>query len=95
MPSVVVVAVENPPDSRGTPALLLTPWTIVAAASRNHYSFDRSLAHQARFAFAPVDAMLQLKESFFAISVNIVGYGRSAQRDGFPQHVLDRRVESP
>jgi len=39
-------------------SLLLTLGTVVAAAPCDDYPLDRSLAHEARFAFAAVDTML-------------------------------------
>ncbi len=66
-------------------SLLLAAWTVVAAAPRDHNSFDRSLAHPARFAFSPVHSVLQLEEALFAVRVHIVGNTRTAQPDGFSQ----------
>ena len=57
----------------GTPALLLTLGTIVAAAACDHDALDRSLAHQAGLSFPAIDPVLQLKESFFTVGVNIIG----------------------
>ena len=51
------------------------------------------LHDQGRLAFAAINAMLQLKKSLFAIGVDIVGNRRSAQRDGFFQHLLHRHIE--
>ena len=65
----------------------------MAAAARDHDSLDRRLANQARFAFAAVDPVLQLKEPFFAIGIHVVGNRRAAQRDGFLQHFLNRQIE--
>ena len=38
----------------------------------NHNLFDRSLADAARFAFAAINAMLDLEEALFAVGVHIV-----------------------
>ena len=45
----------------------------MAAAARDHYSLDRSLTDEARLAFASVNPMLELEESFFAIGVHVIG----------------------
>ena len=55
--------------------LFLAFRTEVAAASGNHDAFDRSFADEARLAFAAVDTVLQLEETFFAIGIDVVGNG--------------------
>ena len=65
--------------------LFLALGAVVAAAAGDHDSLDRRLADQARLAFAAVDAMLELEESFFAVGVDIVGDGGSAESDRFLQ----------
>src|SRR5215468_3917634 len=52
--------------------------------------FDFLLTYQAGLAFAAVDAMLQLEESFLAIGINIVGDRRSTRGDGLFQHLAQR-----
>src|SRR5579862_3307739 len=69
--------------------LLLALWAVVTAAAGDDDALDGSFADQAPFPFAAVDAMLELEESFFAIRVDVVGNGRSAERDGLPQDFLD------
>jgi len=63
------------------PALLLAAWTVMAAAPRDHDALDTSLADQARFALAAVNSVLQLKESFFAIGIDVVGNAGTAKSD--------------
>src|SRR5260370_34905195 len=69
----------------GIAFLLLAAWTVVAAAPGDHNSFDRSLAHPARFAFSPVHSVLQLEEALFAVRIHVVRNTRTAQPDGFSQ----------
>jgi hypothetical protein len=61
----------------------------VAAAAANHDTFDWSFAHQAGLVFTGVDAVLELKKSFFAFGIDVVGDGRAAERDGFFQDFLN------
>src|SRR5437588_13055580 len=65
------------------PALLLAAWTIMAATPRYDDALDRSLAHQARFALAPIHSVFQLKEPFFAIGIDVVGNAGAAKPDRF------------
>ena len=44
----------------------------MAAAAVDYNSLDGSLADHAGLAFAPVNAVLQLEKSFFAVGINIV-----------------------
>jgi hypothetical protein len=55
-----------------TAPLLLARGAVVAAAAGNHDTFDGRLADQAGLAFAAVDAVLQLEETFFAVGVYII-----------------------
>ena len=61
----------------------------MAAAACNHDAFDRPLADQAGLAFSPVDAMLQLKKSFFAVRIHVIRNGGAAQGNGFLENFLD------
>src|ERR1700733_14467208 len=63
----------------------------MAAASSQHHSLHRSLANQARLAFAPIDAVLQLEETLLAVGVNVVGNRRSTQRNRLAQNLLHRK----
>src|SRR5580692_104987 len=65
--------------------LLLALGAVVAAAAGDHDSFDRRFADEAGLAFAAVDAVPELEESFFAIGVHVVGNGGAAERDRFFQ----------
>jgi len=65
----------------------------VAAAAGDHDALNRSFANQARLTLASVDPMLKLKESFLAVGVHVVRDGRTAKRDGFFEHFLDRGVK--
>src|SRR5438270_12218590 len=53
--------------------LFLPLRTAMAAAADNDHSLDGSLAYQARFACAAVHAMLQLKNTFLPVGIDIVG----------------------
>jgi hypothetical protein len=44
----------------------------MAAAADNDHSLDGSLAHQARVAFAPIYAMLELEKTFLPVRIDIV-----------------------
>jgi hypothetical protein len=44
----------------------------VAAATGDHDAFDGSFADEAGLAFSAVDAMLQLEESFVAVSIDVI-----------------------
>ena len=73
---------------RVTWTLFLALGAVMAAAARDDDSFDWSFADQARLSFAAVDAVLKLEESFFAVGVNVIGDGRSAESDRFFQNIL-------
>src|ERR1700676_998583 len=73
-------------NQQPTITLFLALRTIVAAASRNHDSLDGSLADETRFRFAPVNPMLKLEQSFFAIGIYIIRDGRTAERNRFSQY---------
>src|SRR6478672_11621316 len=64
--------------SRQLHDLLLTLWTIVTAATRNHNPLDRSRTDQARFASPAINPVLQLKKPLFTVCVNIIRDGKSA-----------------
>src|SRR5579864_4999950 len=66
--------------------LFLALGAVVAAAAGDHDALNQRFADQTRFAFAAVDAMLELEESFFALGVDVVGNGGAAKRDGFGEH---------
>lgn len=54
-----------------------------------HYDFlDRRLALQAGLALASINAMLNLKKSFFAIGIYVIRNGRSAGSNCGLQHLL-------
>jgi hypothetical protein len=44
----------------------------MTATSDNDDSLNRSLADQARFAFAPVHAVLELKKTFGPVGIDVV-----------------------
>jgi hypothetical protein len=62
--------IRGPESTTATSPLALG--TIVAAPSGDHDALDGSLADQTGLAFAAVNAVLQLKEAFFAVGVNVV-----------------------
>jgi hypothetical protein len=45
----------------------------MAAAARDDHPLDCRLANQARFIFASIYAMSELKEALFAVRVHVVG----------------------
>jgi hypothetical protein len=53
--------------------LFLAFGAVVAAAAGDDDAFDGSFADEAGFAFATVDAVLELEESFFAVGINVIG----------------------
>ena len=65
--------------------LFLALGAVVAAAAGNHDAPNCSLADEAGLGFAAVNAVLELKESFFAVCIDIVRDGGAAQRYGFFQ----------
>src|ERR1700756_2048912 len=67
----------------------------MAAAAAEGDTLDGCFANQTRLAFPPVDPMLQLEKSLFAIGVNVVGDRRPAQCDCLFQHLLDGQIEAP
>ena len=67
----------------------------MAAAAGNHDSFDRGLADEARFALSPVNTVLELEESRFAVGIHIIRNRRPAQGDRFLQYFLDGEIEFP
>ncbi len=80
-------AIFTPPQSVRAGSLwcfsLLALGAVVTAAPANHDALDGSFADQTRLAFAPVHAMLKLKEAFLPVRIYIIGNGRSTQGDGF------------
>ena len=76
---------QEPPINR---CLFLALWAVVAAAAGDYDAFDGSLADQAGLGFAAVDAMLELKESFFAVGIDVIGNGGTAEGDGFAENFL-------
>ncbi len=82
-------------NQKSTIASLLAFRAIVTAASTQHDTLNGCFANQARLAYPSVDAMLQLKKSLFAVSVNVVGNRRTAQCDCFFQYFLDSQIEAP
>ena len=63
----------------------------MAATAGDDDSLDRSLADEAGLAFAAVDAVLELEESFFAVGIHVVGDGGAAECNRFLQHFLTDR----
>jgi len=53
----------------------------------------RAAAVNARFAFAPIDAMFHLEPAALALRVHVVGNRRPAQFDGMRQNPADGRVQ--
>jgi hypothetical protein len=65
----------------------------MTASSRDDNSFDWRTANQTRLAVSTVHPVLQLEKALFAVRINIVANGRSAQGYGLVQHFLNCRVE--
>src|SRR5437870_9592921 len=55
----------------------------MAASAGNYDALDRRFADPAGLSLASINAMLQLKETFRSVSINVVRYRGSAKRDGF------------
>ncbi len=70
-------------------SLLLTVGAVVAAAAGDYDAFDGSFADEAGLAFATVDAVLELKEAFFAVGVDVVGNGGATEGNCFAENFLD------
>ena len=64
----------------------------MAAAASQHHPSDRRPAHQAGLGFPPIDTVLQLKESFFSIGVDVIGNRRAAKRNRFVASICDEVV---
>jgi hypothetical protein len=61
----------------------------MTAAPADYDSLDWGLANQTCFAFASIYPMPELKKSFFAIGVHVIGDGGAAESNRFGQHFLD------
>src|SRR5262249_2220505 len=66
----------------------------MATASRNHNALYGCLADQARLAFAAIDPVLRLEETFLTISIHVIGDRRAPEGDRFLKHFLDRSIKS-
>src|SRR5258708_32635636 len=62
----------------------------MAAASRDHDPLHGRLADQTGLALTTVDAVLELKETFLAIGIDVVGDRRSTKRDRISQNFFNR-----
>ncbi len=62
----------------------------MAAASRDHDPLHGRLADQTGLALTTVDAVLELKETFLAIGIDVVGDRRSTKRDRIFQNFFNR-----
>jgi hypothetical protein len=80
-------------SSRIEMILFLACRTVMAAPPCDDQALDGSSTNQAGLRFAAVDAMLQLKESFFAVRVHVIGYGRTSESNGLGQNLLQGRVQ--
>src|SRR6202034_1000171 len=58
----------------------------MTAAACQHNPPDCTLAHETRPPLTAIDAMLELKKSFFAIHIHVIGNRRSAERDRLTKH---------
>src|SRR5579863_8539646 len=66
--------------------LFLASRAVVAAAAGDYDALDRRFADHAGLAFAAVDAVLKLKEAFFAIGIDVIGDRGAAERNCFFQN---------
>jgi len=62
----------------------------MAAASRNYDPLNWSFADDAGFAFPSINSVLELKKTFFAIGVHVVGNTRTTEPNGLSQNFLER-----
>jgi len=62
----------------------------MAAASRNYDSLNWSFAHKAGLVFPSINSVLELKKTFFAIGVHVVGNTRATEPNGLSQNFLER-----
>src|SRR5581483_9456798 len=69
--------------------LLLAARAVVRAAAANDNALDGRAADQAGFAFAPVNAVLELEKAGVAVCVDIVGNRGAAGGDGFVEDRLE------
>src|SRR5450432_1338505 len=67
----------------------------MAAAPGDDDPLDRRLAHAAGLALAPVNPVLELEETFFAIGIHVVGNAGAAQLDGFFQNCFQGLMQAP
>src|SRR5438309_606830 len=65
----------------------------MAAASGDYDSLDWSFADKAGLAFPSINSVLELKKSFFAIGVHVVGNTRAAEPDGLSENFLECRMQ--
>jgi len=68
--------------------------TKITAAAGDNYAANHRAASEAFFTFTHVDAMAQLKLSAFAVCIQIIRDGRSAQANRFIQNLLDSPEET-
>ena len=66
----------------------------MTAAAGYDLTQDRRAATIATFAFAPVHAMFQLKESLLAIGIDVIGNRRPAFGDSLAQYVLHCTIQA-
>ena len=71
----------------------MTFYAVVAAAARQHDAADRALADEAWLPFAAIDAMLELKESFFSIGVDVVGNRGASEFNRLTENFLHGVVQ--
>jgi hypothetical protein len=60
----------------------------MAAAASDDDAFNGSLADETWFAFASINPVLELEETFFSIRVNVIGNAGTAEPDGFSENPL-------
>lgn len=60
----------------------------MATASGEHNAPNWGSTDQAGLTLTAINSMLELEKSLFSISIDVVGDGRSAERNRFAQHFL-------
>ncbi len=60
----------------------------MAAAPANNYPLDWTFTYQASLPFTPVNPMLELEKTLFAVGIDVIGNGRSPQSNSLAKHRL-------
>jgi hypothetical protein len=74
--------------------LTLACRTVMTASSRNHDTLDRRLTYVTQLTFPAIDAMPQLKKTFFPIGIHVVGDGGATQANRLFQNLLEGSTQN-